>query len=86
MTVFLLATDAPIARLGVAATKKLGDAVKRNRAKRLAREVFRRHRPAGGHDVVIIPRREMLDAPFPYLEADFDELLKRHGTRRAQKL
>jgi ribonuclease P protein component len=83
MTVFDLPTDAPTARLGVAATRKLGGAVKRNRAKRLAREVFRRHKPAGGHDIVIVPRREMLDAPFPHLEADFDELLNRRGSRRA---
>lgn len=86
MTVFVLDTDAPAARLGVAATRKLGGAVKRNRAKRLAREVFRRHKPAGGHDIVIVPRREMLDAPFPHLESDFNELLNRRGPRRDKKL
>jgi ribonuclease P protein component len=86
MTVFILSTESPTARLGVAATRKLGGAVKRNRAKRLAREVFRRHKPAGGHDVVIVPRREMLDAPFPHIEADFDELLTRRGPRRDKKL
>jgi ribonuclease P protein component len=47
MTVFVLtrdgaAADTP-ARFGVAATRKLGGAVVRNRAKRLSREMFRRH-------------------------------------------
>ena len=55
----------------MAATRKLGSAVERNRAKRLAREVFRRHKMAAGLDIVIVPRREMLDAPFTSLEADY---------------
>jgi RNase P protein component len=52
------------ARLGIAATRKMGDAVERNRAKRLARELFRRHKIDAGLDVIIVPRREMVDAPF----------------------
>jgi putative membrane protein insertion efficiency factor len=49
-TVFVLANQLPIGRLGIAATKKLGDAVERNRAKRLIREVFRRNKVAPGFD------------------------------------
>ena len=79
MTLFQLSNGLPTSRLGVAATRKLGGAVERNRAKRLAREIFRRHKPAGNHDVVIVPRREMLDAPFSHLEADFYDLLERPG-------
>lgn len=75
MTMFTQATDRPIARLGIAATRKLGGAVERNRAKRLIREVFRHHKPAGGIDLVVVPRREMLDAPYVRLEAEFLALL-----------
>ena len=71
MTVFIVPNGGPAARLGVAATRKLGPAVDRNRAKRLAREVFRRHKPDEGVDVVVVPRREMLDASFTSLEADY---------------
>jgi ribonuclease P protein component len=49
----------------------MGDAVERNRAKRLARELFRRHKPDAALDVIIVPRREMVDAPFATLEADY---------------
>jgi ribonuclease P protein component len=77
MTVFTVANGTPSARLGVAATRKIGSAVDRNRAKRLARELFRRHKVAAGLDIVVVPRREMLDAPFANLEADYHSTLQR---------
>jgi ribonuclease P protein component len=83
MTVFVLRTGLSQTRLGVAATRKLGGAVVRNRAKRLARELFRRQKIAGGYDIVIVPRRELLDAPFSRLEADYHALLRRSATRVA---
>lgn len=84
MTVFVIPNGLPSARLGVAATRKLGPAVDRNRAKRLAREVFRRHKISAGVDVVIVPRREMLNAPFTSLEADYLAAFNRQGRSRQQ--
>jgi len=77
MTLFVLPNGGTASRFGVAATRKLGSAVERNRAKRLAREMFRRHKIAAGFDIVVVPRREMLDAPFPILEADYHAVLGR---------
>jgi ribonuclease P protein component len=77
MTVFVLPNGGDGPRFGVAATRKLGSAVKRNRAKRLSRELFRRHKVAAGLDIVIVPRREMLDAPFSTLETDYRAALER---------
>ena len=77
MTVFVMPNGKATPRFGVAATRKLGSAVERNRAKRRARELFRRRKNIGGLDIVIVPRREMLDAPFAALEADYAALLTR---------
>jgi len=79
-TVFILRHASPgsgPSRLGIAATKKLGGAVVRNRAKRLIREVFRRNKIAPGFDIVIIPKRSLLDASLTALEADYRILVAR---------
>ena len=77
MTLFTRERDSGVARLGIAATRKMGAAVERNRAKRLVREVFRHHKPAGALDVVVVPRREILDASYERLEAEFVSLLSK---------
>ncbi len=84
MTLFVLPTRLEVTRLGIAATRKLGAAVQRNRAKRLVREVFRRNKPPRGYDVVVVPKREMLSAGFVDLEADYCSTLKRRIRRSRQ--
>jgi ribonuclease P protein component len=76
-TVFLLSNGTDVGRLGIAATRKLGGAVQRNRAKRLIREVFRRNKIAPGFDVVVVPKRDLLDASLSTLEADYRTLVER---------
>jgi len=77
MTVVVLPNGLAASRLGIAATRKLGGAVVRNRAKRLVREVFRKADVPGGLDIVVIPRRDMLDVEYPSLEAEFRYALRR---------
>lgn len=81
MTVFLLPTDSDVTRLGIAATRKLGGAVERNRAKRLVREIFRHYRHPPGLDVVVIPRPPLLAAPLGEIEVDYASCLSRGGRR-----
>jgi ribonuclease P protein component len=81
-TLLLAGRDSPGARLGIVASRKLGNAVRRNRAKRLIREIFRRlDAPSAGVDVVVIPRRELFDAPFTDLERDFGAAWRRGVSR-----
>lgn len=87
MTVFVVPNGGSVARLGVSASRKFGASVERNRAKRLAREVFRRHKIASGFDVIIVPRRGMLDASFASLQIDYaDALDRRHRGRPASTI
>ena len=83
-TLFLLPNKLSIGRLGIAATRKLGGAVQRNRAKRLIREVFRRNNTAAGFDVVVVPKRELLDAGLTALEAEYRHNLERSLRQQAR--
>jgi ribonuclease P protein component len=81
MTCFALPNEVGSPRLGIAASQKIGNAVVRNRAKRLVRELFKGRKPLTGIDIVVIPRREMVDAPWRNIEADYRAALV-HFERR----
>jgi len=52
-------------RLGITVTRRVGNAVQRNRIKRLAREFFRHHRSRlrGIWDINLIAKKEAVDLP-----------------------
>ena len=84
MTVLAVPNNLDRDRLGIIASRKLGGAVMRNRAKRRLRALFRQTHPdeaqARGNrplDFVVIPRRELTSAPFAVLEADFRAAMSR---------
>ena len=80
-TLFRFRNSLDVGRLGIAATRKLGGAVARNRAKRLVREVFRRNKLAPGFDIVIVPRQELLNASLTSIESEFRHMLERSARR-----
>jgi ribonuclease P protein component len=67
-------------RLGFTVSKKVGNAVERNRVRRRLREIVRLS-PAGsmkvGHDYVLIGRRGALRVPFERMTRDFEGALRR---------
>lgn len=69
-TVFYVPNHLNRLRLGIIASKKVGNAVKRNRAKRMIREVFRgiKNRIAPEMDIVIISGKDLVLLPFSTLE------------------
>jgi len=84
MSVFVLPVAGPRPRIGIAASRKLGGAVDRNFAKRRLRETFRTAALTTPFDIVVIPRRELLAAPFSTVQREFVALVDgavRHGRR-----
>jgi ribonuclease P protein component len=74
-------------RFGFTVSKKVGNAVERNRVRRRLREIVRlgaeRTRP--GHDYVLIGRRAALALPFARMREDFEGALRRvHEGRQAR--
>ena len=69
---FALPGKGGASRLGITATKKFGDAVDRNRMKRVVRELFRHTRRDGAPiDLVVNVKASAKRAAFAKLEEDF---------------
>ena len=75
------------ARCGFTVTKRVGNSVVRNRARRRLREAARlvlAAAPLFGHDIVLIGREGTLTRPFPALLDDVERALRRTGARGAK--
>lgn len=85
MILLALPNTRGVDRLGVVASRRLGGAVLRNRAKRRIREMFRvgeRDRSAARPlDIVVIPRREVTTLVFSELQSEFDAALRKLRAR-----
>ena len=78
-TAFVLENSLDRARVGITVTRKFGKAVRRNRARRLVREVFRRNKwlVPTGVDIVINVKNSLMEARYGDLESDFHDFAER---------
>jgi len=75
----------PVARVGFTVSRKVGNAVARNRARRRLRAaaaLVLTRRAAPGHDYVIVGRAATLTRTFPGLTEDLEAGLRRLGLWR----
>lgn len=80
--------DAAPARYGITASKKIGNAVIRNRAKRRLREVVRHvltNQAQEGCDYVLIARHNTVEVEWAQLVKDFNKALKKTLTQDKAK-
>jgi len=81
-------SDEGPARFGFTVSKKVGNAVERNRVRRRLREIVRltaADQACAGHDYVLIGRRAALDLPFAEMAEDLEGTLRRVHVGRGGK-
>lgn len=74
-------TDGLDTRVGIVVGKRFGLAVRRNRAKRLFRELTRRfyRQFAAGYLLLVFPKRDALGVSFETLQDSWSSILRRQG-------
>jgi ribonuclease P protein component len=84
---YLLPTSGPDSRLGMAVSKRVGNAVVRNRVKRYAREFFRRHKMQFDPpcDLIVVARRQAADLQYAESVQQFMSLLRRYLQQQRQQ-
>ena len=77
---FIMESDSR--QVGFTVPKRLGNAVRRNRIKRLMREIYRKHRQEiGRYQIVILANKEADGAGFIELENEFQKCIPLCGAR-----
>ena len=85
VVIYVLASEpdapAPAWRIGITASRKVGNSVVRNRVRRRVREYFRRNKPllTPGFDYVVNLKPSAAASPSAALDADLQATLRRLG-------
>lgn len=79
LIMFIVQNHGQEQRFGIVTSKKIGNAVIRNRAKRQIREVIRKNLTGipKGYDVVVVARYNVKEATFELIESDLKRLIRK---------
>ncbi|MCK4260494.1 MAG: ribonuclease P protein component [Halanaerobiales bacterium] len=74
-------------RVGFTVSKKFGNAVKRNRLKRLMKEAYRlnQYQIQDGIDLIFLPRQRIIGAKFKEIEKGMTKLFSKAGILKKDK-
>ena len=81
LVVFVLSSHNP--RVGIIASKKVGNAVARNKAKRMIREAYRQNTELNEWELVVIARKSLLSCDFSDVFATFEKLRQKLANERS---
>ncbi|MBG88514.1 MAG: ribonuclease P protein component [Verrucomicrobiales bacterium] len=84
---WMVCPDSAVSRLGAITSKAIGNAIKRSRARRLMREVFRHHQHEFTQpiELVLIARRSINEKDFQQVERTFLKLMSEAGVLAARE-
>ena len=86
LIMYVYRTDAAETRIGISASKKVGNSVVRHHLVRLVREIFRLHKDRldTGLDIVVVARSRCIKADFQKLTDAYLSLAEKAGVLRQE--
>ena len=87
LVLYVQKSNAPVNRLGITVSKKIGTAVVRNRTRRRIKEAYRsiEERLPGGYNFVIVARSGAVNKKMPELRSSVLKLLKKTDVRVSEE-
>lgn len=82
-----LSNNLDFSRVAIVVSRKFGNAAQRNKVKRWIRDLFRRNKNMikSSVDMIIIPKKEILNLPWPSLQQEYVAAIEYVGQKTQSK-